>query len=96
MVENTSQSDGPDFNQGIALGNIADGGMLLGHVGGEPVLLVRHAGELFAVSATCTHYGAPLHDGLLVANTIRCPWHHPSAARRPGKIFHHLRRAAEG
>jgi NADPH-dependent 2,4-dienoyl-CoA reductase/sulfur reductase-like enzyme len=37
---------------------------------------VRQRGKLFALSAHCTHYHGPLADGLLVGETIRCPWHH--------------------
>ena len=50
--------------------------MLSGHVGDDEVLLVRQGGKLFALSAYCTHYHGPLADGLLVGETIRCPWHH--------------------
>src|SRR5690349_7086264 len=87
MAENPSQAGGPDFEQGIALHDIAEGGMLLGHVGGQPVLLARSAGELFAVGAICTHYGGPLHEGLLVGDTIRCPWHHACFSLRNGQAL---------
>ena len=50
--------------------------MLVGHVGGEDVLLARRGDEIFAVGAHCTHYHGPLAEGLLVAGTVRCPWHH--------------------
>jgi NADPH-dependent 2,4-dienoyl-CoA reductase/sulfur reductase-like enzyme len=50
--------------------------MLTGHIGDEEVLLVRHGGKISAVAAHCTHYHGPLADGLVVGNTIRCPWHH--------------------
>lgn len=36
---------------------VTDGGMLLGHAQGEPVLPARRGDELFASGAVCTHYG---------------------------------------
>jgi len=73
MTEETSSRVGPDLTQGIPLAEIAEGSMVAGDVGGETVLLVHQAGELFAVGATCTHSGAPLADGLLVGDTIPMP-----------------------
>ncbi len=67
---------GPDFAAGVEISLIPDGGMLLGHALGEPVLLVGKGDDIFAIGAICSHYGAPLADGLLVGDTIRCPWHH--------------------
>ena len=75
---------GPDFGAGIALAAVPQDTPLLGHAQGEPVLLVRHADELFAVGAQCTHYGAPLAEGLLVGDTLRCPWHHACFSLRTG------------
>ncbi len=76
MSSDTSPPEGPDLALGVKLDSIADGAMMAGHVGEEAVLLVRRGDDIFAVGAACTHYGAPLADGLLVENTIRCPWHH--------------------
>ncbi len=76
---------GPDFGQGLPSSALAEGQMLLGQVDGEPVLLVRKDGECFAIGATCTHYSAPLIDGLLVGHTVRCPWHHAAFCLRSGE-----------
>src|SRR4051794_9713604 len=75
---------GPDFRQGISLDKLVDGEMLLGHVADEPALLVRRANRLFAVGAMCTHYGGPLAKGLLVDDTVRCPWHPACFSLRTG------------
>jgi nitrite reductase/ring-hydroxylating ferredoxin subunit len=84
MSERSSPTHSLDLTQGIALDKLADGEMLLGHVGETSILLVRRAGDVFAIGATCTHYGAPLVDGLLVDDTIRCPWHHACFSLRTG------------
>ncbi len=68
---------GPDLGmEGVALAEIADGGMLLGHAEGEGVLLVRKGGAVYAMGASCTHYGGPLAEGVFDGELVRCPWHH--------------------
>jgi NADPH-dependent 2,4-dienoyl-CoA reductase/sulfur reductase-like enzyme/nitrite reductase/ring-hydroxylating ferredoxin subunit len=61
--------------------------VLLGHAQGEAVLLVRPADtdEVFAIGTTCTHYGGPLADGLLVGDLVACPWHHARFDARTGE-----------
>jgi NADPH-dependent 2,4-dienoyl-CoA reductase/sulfur reductase-like enzyme/nitrite reductase/ring-hydroxylating ferredoxin subunit len=76
MSEHEKKFDGPDFAQGVALVGIAEGAMILGHVAGDAVLLARRGHELFAIGAECTHYHGPLAEGVLVEDTVRCPWHH--------------------
>ena len=76
MTQLETELGGPDFTQGVKISTVPDGTMLLGHIRGEAVLLVRRGDEVFAIGAFCTHYGAPLDGGLLVGGTVRCPWHH--------------------
>ena len=78
---------GDDFTQGVALARLPDGALLLGHAQGEAVLLARRGDEVFAVGATCTHYGGPLAEGLLVDDTVRCPWHHAAFSLRTGEAL---------
>jgi 3-phenylpropionate/trans-cinnamate dioxygenase ferredoxin reductase subunit len=87
MSATRPSSSRPDLAQGIALDDIADGAMIEGQVGDATVLLVRRADELFAVGAQCPHYGARLADGLLVGDTIRCPWHHATFCLRTGELL---------
>jgi nitrite reductase/ring-hydroxylating ferredoxin subunit/thioredoxin reductase len=87
MNDGEAPSSGPDLAAGVKLAQLADGAPLLGHAGGKPVLLVRRGEEVFAVSAICPHYGGPLADGLLVDDTIRCPWHHASFSLRTGEAL---------
>jgi NADPH-dependent 2,4-dienoyl-CoA reductase/sulfur reductase-like enzyme/nitrite reductase/ring-hydroxylating ferredoxin subunit len=87
MSEEKAKLNGPDLTQGVELSTIPDGTMLLGHAQGEPVLLARRGNEVFAIGAICTHYGAPLETGLLVDDTVRCPWHHACFSLRTGEAL---------
>ena len=88
MSDDKSEVTGPDLTLGVATSAIADGKMLLGHVGEESVLLARRGSDFFAIGATCTHYGGPLAEGLMVGDTVRCPWHHACFSLRTGEALH--------
>jgi NADPH-dependent 2,4-dienoyl-CoA reductase/sulfur reductase-like enzyme/nitrite reductase/ring-hydroxylating ferredoxin subunit len=78
---------GPDFSRGVALAKFADGAMLPGHFKGEPIVVARRGDAYFAIGASCTHYGGPLADGLMVGDTVRCPWHHACFSLRTGEAI---------
>lgn len=84
-MSDTPKPAGPDLRAGIPESELADGGMLVGHVDDNSVLLARRGAELFAVDSTCTHYGGPLGEGLMVGDTVRCPWHHACFNLRTGE-----------
>src|SRR5205807_1502147 len=87
MAEASGDLEGPDFENGCKIDQVADGEMLLGHAFGEQVLVARRGDELFAIGATCTHYGGPLAKGLLVDCTVHCPWHHARFDLRTGEAI---------
>ena len=88
MADDQAKPSGPDLAKGIAFAELADGGMLAGHVGEEQVLLARVGQEVFATAAHCSHYHGPLADGLVVGDTVRCPWHHACFSLRTGEALH--------
>src|SRR5437773_9482052 len=87
MAEASSELEGPDFEAGFQIDKVPDDGMLLGHAFGEAILVARKGPQLFAIGATCTHYGGPLAKGLMVDCTVRCPWHHARFDLRTGEAF---------
>ena len=84
-------SPAPNFAQGVPLADLADGKM-------SPATRTasrccsRGGGEVFAIGATCTHYGGPLAEGLIVGDTVRCPWHHACFDLRTGEARRARRR----
>ena len=85
MGEGETKLTGPDLAEGIPAESLADGQMLVGHAHGKAVLLARVGDEIFAVSPHCTHYNGPLAEGLMVGNTVHCPWHHACFDLRTGE-----------
>jgi apoptosis-inducing factor 3 len=76
---------GPDLEAGVPESDVPDGGMLAGHAAGKPILLARQGSEWFAVGAVCSHYSGPLPEGLMLGDTVRCPWHHACFSLRTGE-----------
>jgi len=75
----------PEFKDGFTIRDIPDGGSVLGRVDDEDAILVRTGDQCFAVGAHCTHYHGPLAEGLVVGETVRCPWHHAAFNLRTGE-----------
>ena len=83
-MQEQSPPSGPDLAQGVAIAEFLDK-RLAGHVGDQEVLLVQIGTEVFAVAAHCSHYHGPLAEGLVVGESIRCPWHHACFDLRSGE-----------
>src|SRR5215469_5877267 len=86
-MSGAGESNNPDLKAGIPEETLVDGAMLVGHVGEDAVLLARRGQEIFAIGASCTHYGGPLGEGLMVEDTVRCPWHHACFSLRTGEAL---------
>ena len=87
MSSDSESPSGPDLRQGVSTSQVPDGGCLAGQVDGEAVLLARVGGEWLALGAVCSHYNGPLAEGLIVGDTVRCPWHHACFSLRTGKAL---------
>lgn len=87
MASDAIEDAGPDLTRGVTLADFGDKPMLRGHVGDKAVLLARVGDEVLAVDATCTHYGGPLAAGIVVGDTVRCPWHHARFSLHSGEAL---------
>lgn len=72
---------------GVAWSDLADGVAVAGEAGGDPVILVRRGGEVYAVGGLCTHYSGVLADGIVVGTTVRCPLHHACFDLKTGEAL---------
>ena len=88
MSGHSDELTGPDLEKGVEASSVGAGKMIAGHAFGEAVLLAHVEPNWFAIGAKCTHYGAPLAEGVLVGETIRCPWHHACFELRNGAASH--------
>ena len=69
----------PDTRHQVAtVDDLDDGEMMQVTVEDLDLVLARLDGEYFATGGHCSHYGAPLAEGVLEEETgcLICPWHH--------------------
>ena len=55
---------------------------------GTAVMVVRHGGELYALSDRCSHLGESLHEGTIADCRITCPAHDSVFDLRDGALIH--------
>jgi nitrite reductase/ring-hydroxylating ferredoxin subunit len=67
----------PEFHEVAKLEDLAEGDLLaVRTASGEPVCIVKHRGEIHAVSDCCTHSEFPISDGSLRPDgSLECTWH---------------------
>ncbi|MGF1504419.1 MAG: Rieske (2Fe-2S) protein [Anaerolineae bacterium] len=66
---------------------LAEGERAVVQVGERDVLLINHAGEVFACDNLCPHMRLPLEIGEVRADcVIQCPWHRSSFDLRSGHV----------
>jgi len=87
MTGDSETPAGPDLTQGVDFAELERDGKLVGRVGKEEVLLVLRDDQVFAIGAHCSHYHAPLVDGLVLGGEIHCPWHHASFDLATGEVL---------
>jgi nitrite reductase/ring-hydroxylating ferredoxin subunit len=75
-----------DFTPVLPAAALAANKPLRADFGGIPILLSRTVDGVAAISAVCTHRGAPLDEGTFAAGCIRCPWHGSTFALADGSI----------
>lgn len=87
MINRDAYRSGPDdFVRAARLDELVEGELKRALVQEQPILLVRMDGIIQAVSAVCSHYGAPLNEGTVVGKAIECPWHFSRFALEDGRV----------
>jgi NADPH-dependent 2,4-dienoyl-CoA reductase/sulfur reductase-like enzyme/nitrite reductase/ring-hydroxylating ferredoxin subunit len=56
-------------------------------VDGAKILLVKAEGKIYACGNECSHYHAPLTDGLLAGHVVTCPSHNARFDIRDGRML---------
>lgn len=76
-----------DWAAVAAAGELPDGRPVKVVVEGTEVVVVRTAGQLFALANRCTYRGGELHKGEIRGEAIRCPRHGCTFRLRDGAVL---------
>ncbi len=67
------------------LDDLPPGALAYVDVEGLPIALANVGGTVYAFGDSCRHEGGPLSAGVLVGETVTCPWHGWTYSVRTGK-----------
>ena len=86
-VNRTAYEERPgDWTQVTPEEGLAEGEHRKVSAGSEQVLLYRTAGQVYALSNTCSHMGGPLDEGTFADGCVTCPWHGSTFRLADGSI----------
>jgi nitrite reductase/ring-hydroxylating ferredoxin subunit len=69
------------------LADLPSGRMGYVEVDGLPIALANVGGTIYAFSDACRHEGGPLSAGVLIEDSVTCPWHGWTYSVRTGKAI---------
>jgi len=75
-----------EWTDAVGVADVPDNGLLRLDVAGQQVVLAAVSGQLRAMGATCSHYGAPLDEGSVEGDCLVCPWHGSRFRLRDGSV----------
>jgi nitrite reductase/ring-hydroxylating ferredoxin subunit len=76
-----------ESTRACALADIPPGTLYYVEIDGLPIALANVAGTIYAFSDVCRHEGGPLSAGVLIDDTVTCPWHGWAYNVRTGKAI---------
>lgn len=86
-VDHTTFEQGPEeWTVAGAAADLVEGRPVAFRAEGVPVLVYAGGDRLLALSDTCSHQGAPLHEGRVEGGCVVCPWHGSAFRLEDGEI----------
>jgi len=70
----------------LAESELKEGVPVVAEVEEKKILIVRAEGKIYACGNECSHYHAPLSDGLVAGHIVTCPWHNARFDIRDGRL----------
>jgi len=80
------QKEPREWTDAAAFADAPEDGLLRVEVAGQHVVLAGVSGQLYAMGATCSHYGGPLDEGSVEGECLVCPWHGSRFRLRDGSV----------
>ncbi len=86
-VTHIPEQEVPDtWQHAIADDELREGDLKRVTIAEVPVLVTRQQGQVYALTATCSHLGGPLAEGKVENGCVVCPWHGSRFRLKDGRI----------
>ncbi len=86
-MKTTLNGTGNGWQRVASYGELEKAGQLTVQAGEQPLALVLHEGQVFAIDNRCPHMGFPLDRGTVRDGILTCHWHHARFDLASGGTF---------